>query len=109
VSGNPWTRGPWSLDESNRIVGADGETPVAEARRFTFEEAARVSADRRLQASAPEMAEALAKAEREMTRQWCRIAPQASNADYTENTFADRDPEIVAIRTLLTRIRGDAP
>jgi hypothetical protein len=87
---NPWTPGPWSLDESNRIVGADGETLVAEARRFTFDEAARVSADRRLQASAPEMAELLQK--------FADIRMGMHCPEYYDEA-----------RAILARIRGDAP
>jgi hypothetical protein len=95
--GNPWTPGPWSLDESNRIVGADGETLVAEARRFTLEEAARVSADRRLQAAAPEMAEVLIGL--------CKIADEYS-AEHGDATIPQ---EVTQARALLARIRGDAP
>ena len=106
--GNPWTPGPWSLDESNRIVGADGETLVAEARRFTFEEAARVSADRRLQTAAPEMADELAENVRRLSILRNELTGRIEG-EAAHKFFGVVDTQIARHSSILARIRGDEP
>jgi len=104
VSATPWTPGPWRYsghtdngDESGWLV------QVAERRAICVEgrSAAEADANARLIAGAPEMAEALEALIQLVTR------PTSTVDQLAEDQDAEH-PEVVAARTLLSRIRGDA-
>ena len=116
MSATPWTPGPWVLTQDQRHMGSDGVTPVAEPVRLNPAEFARVVADRRLIAAAPEMAEALEFLEDAAS---CLVAtfeyipenypesgPIHTHEGHTEAYLVE---QIKAVRALLSRIRGDAP
>ena len=110
---NLWTPGPWPYEytgDGKRImVGAglvEGPNGYEVAEVYSDDcDPAEAEANARLIAAAPEMAEALATAERYMVAFYRALSRNIGE----ENAFADTDPMVKNIRALLARIRGDAP
>jgi hypothetical protein len=110
VSGNPWTPGPWTRNRYGELIGANGKPIVFGnfgAGLVSASENPEAVSNTTLAHAAPEMAEALAKAERHMVSVYRAMSPAGNVGD--ENAFADNDPIVRDIRALLSRIRGDAP
>jgi hypothetical protein len=107
--GNPWTPAPWHATTSGNYVMAGyaaGGYPIARMDDLEAPHSLR-EGNARLVAAAPEMAEALEQAERHMVGFYRAMSPAGNIGD--ENAFANNDPVILNIRTLLSRIRGETP